>query len=551
MLRRLYIKNYAIIDELDIPFPDRLSVITGETGAGKSILLGALSLILGERTDKDIRSDKQHKTIIEGVFTLPDTPGTSAFFTENELDYESETMIRREISPQGKSRAFINDTPVNLQQLGRLAAQLVDLHQQFDTLQLNRADFQLEILDVLAGHTSLLKEYQETFSGYQQKKRQLETLRRETEQGNRELDYDQFLFDELDQAAFQQNELETLEGELGSLTHAEDLKAGLMGASLMLEEDSEAVLPLLRQLEGKLQGIQAFHPDIPALVARISSAAIELDDVASELHRIDDHISYDQERIAFIEGRLDTGYRLLKKHGVQTTAQLIEVRESLEKKLDTMIHADRDLEKLSAETETLRGNAEKLATRLTDSRKTQTAGLIKRTNALLRRVGMPGASIKVEITSTELRDSGQDHVTFLFDANKSGQYQPIRKVASGGELSRLMLCIKSLVARSVSLPTLIFDEIDSGISGEAARQVGNIMKDLAATHQVICITHQPQIAGKADMHFEVYKQESGGIIRTGIRMLDHEQRVATIAQMLSGEKPGAAALANARELMEN
>lgn len=551
MLRRLYIKNYAIIDELDIPFPDRLSVITGETGAGKSILLGALSLILGERTDKDIRSDKQHKTIIEGVFTLPDTPGINAFFADNELDYETETMIRREISPQGKSRAFINDTPVNLQQLGRLAVQLVDLHQQFDTLQLNRADFQLEILDVLAGHKPLLKEYQDTFSDYQQKKKHLETLRRETEQGNRELDYDQFLFDELDQAAFQENELETLEGELGSLTHAEDLKAGLMGASQILNEDSEAVLPLLRLLEGKLGGIQEFHPDIPALVTRISSAAIELDDVASELHRIDDHISYDEERIAFIEGRLDTGYRLSKKHGVQTTAALLEVRESLEKKLDAMIHADHDLENLTAETEALRQTAERLAARLTASRKAQTAGLIKKTNALLRSVGMPGASIKVEITSAELRDSGADLVTFLFDANKSGQYQPIRKVASGGELSRLMLCIKSLVARSVALPTLIFDEIDSGISGEAARQVGNIMKDLAGTHQVICITHQPQIAGKADTHFEVYKQDSGGVIRTGIRKLDHEQRVATIAQMLSGEKPGAAALANARELMED
>jgi DNA repair protein RecN (Recombination protein N) len=551
MLCRLYIKNYAIIDEVDIPFPEKLNVITGETGAGKSILLGALSLILGERSDRDTRSDKQQKTIIEGVFTLPDSAGVRAFFRENELDYDPDTLIRREISPQGKSRAFVNDTPVNLQQLGRLTSQLVDLHQQFDTLQLNRADFQLEVLDALAGNKALLAQYRETFSALTAKARELETLKREAEQGAREQDYDQFLFDELQEAAFTEDELEHLEGELASLTHAEDLKMGLAGVSQTLAEDPESVLALLRQLEGRLRGIAGFHVDIPALVGRISSAAIELDDVAAELQRIDDHISFDEERIAFIQARLDTGYRLMKKHGVQTTAALAEVQQRLEQKLDAISHAEGNLQELEAETTALRARAQELASRLTASRKAQTAGLIKKTNALLSSVGMPGASVRVEITGGELRESGADLVTFLFDANKSGNYQPIRKVASGGELSRLMLCIKSLVARSVSLPTLIFDEIDSGISGEAARQVGNIMKDLALTHQVICITHQPQIAGKADTHFEVFKHVEGGVIRTSIRMLDHEQRVSTIARMLSGERPGAAALANARELMED
>ena len=550
MLLRLYIRNYAIIEELEILFPARLNVITGETGAGKSILLGALSLILGERADKEVLSDKKSKAVIEGVFRLPDASGVKAFFVQHELDYEKDTIIRREISPQGKSRAFINDTPVNLQQLGRLTGLLVDLHQQFDTLQLNRADFQLEVLDALAGNKALLEDYRRAFTGYQQKKKEWETLQETITQRSREQDYDQFLFEELDQAAFGENELESLEKEQQSLTHAEDLKAGLQGASGILEEDETAILPMLRQLQGKLEGIAGFHPDIPAQVSRLASSAIELRDIASELQNINDHISFDEARIQFIEQRLDTGYRLLKKHGVQTTAELMEIQDSLQKKLDTMLHADADLGKLAAEKDALHRQALTLAAKLTKGRQAQTAGLIKKTNTLLRSVGMPGASIKVDITAGELRDSGQDQVTFLFDANKSGNFQPLRKVASGGELSRLMLCIKSLVARSVSLPTLIFDEIDSGISGEAARQVGNIMKDLAQTHQVICITHQPQIAGKADTHFEVFKQENAGRITTAIRTLNHDQRVASIARMLSGEKPGEAALANARELME-
>lgn len=551
MLLRLYIKNYAIIDELDILFSGNLNVITGETGAGKSILLGALSLILGERADLDVLADKKNKAVIEGVFRLPDTPEIRLFFLGEELDHEKETLIRREISPQGKSRAFVNDTPVNLQQLSRLSILLVDLHQQFDTLQLNRADFQLQVLDALAENKTLRDSYEIKYAAYQDSKKRWDALREQQERATRELDYDQFLFDELEEAGFLEDELESLESEQQTLTHAEDLKTALDGALQMLEEDESALVPLLRQAQGKLESIASFHQDLPGLVARIRSSGIELQDISAEISNLNSHVSFDEERIHLIAQRLDTGYRLLKKHGVRTTGELLGVRETLRQKLDEVSHADREMAQLEKEKEVQLEEARELAIQLTRRRKTQLNPLVKKTNSLLASVDMPGAALRVEMTQGDLNESGQDQVLFLFDANKSGHFQPIRKVASGGELSRLMLCIKSLVARSVSLPTLIFDEIDSGISGEAARQVGNIMQDLARSHQVICITHQPQIAGKADTHFEVFKQETQGRIHTDIRLLTTEQRVNTIARMLSGEKPGKAALANARELMED
>lgn len=550
MLLKLYIRNFAIIDALEIPFASHLNVITGETGAGKSILLGALSLILGERADKDVLRDQKNKAVVEGVFLVPDAPAAKTFFAAHELEYETETIIRREIHPQGKSRAFVNDTPVTLQQLSRLGALLVDLHQQFDTLELQNADFQLEVLDALAGHGPLAERYRQAFSRYREKKKEHDELKRRLEESGREQDYDQFLYDELEKASFSPDELELLEQEQRSLTHAEDLRTALEGASSLLEEDEAAAVSLVRAAESKLQAVSAFHPGVAALCERLSSALIELRDIAAELQQLSGNVSFDAERISFITQRLDAGYRLLKKHGVQTTRELLEIRDTLARKLDAALHGDETLRRLESEVASLEKEAESLAAAMGAGRRSQTAGLVKRTNALLRTVGMPGASLRIDITENELRETGRDTVTFLFDANKTGAYQPIRKVASGGELSRLMLCIKSLVARSVSMPTLIFDEIDSGISGEAARQVGNILKDLAATHQVICITHQPQIAGKADTHLEVFKQEAAGRVTTGIRTLSHEERVETIARMLSGEKPGEAAMANARELME-
>lgn len=550
MLHRLYIKNYAIIEELDIVFSGNLNVITGETGAGKSILLGALSLILGERADLSMRPDNQHKTIIEGTFPLEDRPEVLAFFHANELDPERETILRREINASGKSRTFINDTPVNLQTLGALSALLVDLHQQFDSLQLYRADFQRQVLDALAGNKLLREEYQERFGAYSRKQARLSELEARHGQLTREQDYDQFLFDELDAAAFDTDELETLEQEQQRITHAEALTQGLASAISLIQEEDASVMNQLHQLRGKLEGIAAFDAELPELLARLQSASLELEDISAELERISAHTSFDEERIAFVQQRLDTGYKLLKKHGVRRTTELLAIRDQLEEKLHAARHADEDLASLNKEIKQLYEESLALAEKLSATRKAQLTPLMKKTNTLLAAVGMPSATLKVEMKKGSLHSAGQDEVHFLFDANKSGNFQPLGKVASGGELSRLMLCIKSLVARSVSLPTLIFDEIDSGISGEAAKQVGRIMQQLAENHQVICITHQPQIAGKAHTHFQVFKQEKAGHISTHIRQLSAEERIQAIARMLSGEKPGKAALANARELMQ-
>lgn len=550
MLQRLYIKNYAIIEELEVCFSDNLNVITGETGAGKSIVLGALSLILGERADLNVLPDKRHKAVIEGVFKNTAGEEITQFFKENELDAEKEIIIRREINPSGKSRAFINDTPVNLQQVNQLGSLLVDLHQQFDTLQLNRSDFQLEILDALAGNQSLLKSYRLKYSEYVLKLKELESLRAQYEKNMRESDYDQFLFDELSAADLKENEIEELESEQQMLTHAEDLKSGLSAAAFALEEDEGSVLALLKQVQNKLESIIKFHPDIPEWVRRIQSSSIELKDISSELQGINDLASLDQERINFIQERLDAGYKLLKKHGAHTTADLLEIKHRLQNKLDHSQNAGEDISRLEKENAGLLEEAKNMADKLSGSRSIIIDPFTFKVNELLSVVGMPNAQIKVEMSSAGLQSAGQDTVTFLFDANNSHNFQPVRKVASGGELSRLMLCIKSLIAKSISLPTLIFDEIDSGISGEAARQVGNIMQDLSKNHQVICITHQPQIAGKGQTHFEVYKETRNGKVKTNVRILSHEERIQTIAQMLSGDKPGRAALENARELME-
>jgi DNA repair protein RecN (Recombination protein N) len=550
MLHRLYIKNYAIIEELDITFSDNLNVITGETGAGKSILLGALSLILGERADLSMRPDNAHKTIIEGTFPLEGRPEVLAFFQAHELDPEGETILRREISASGKSRAFINDTPVNLQTLGALSALLVDLHQQFDSLQLYRAEFQRQVLDALAGNQALLQQYRERFSAYSLKQSRLQELEARHEQLTRELDYDQFLFDELEAAAFDTDELEILEQEQQRITHAEALTSGLAASLALIQEDDVSLMNQLHQLRGKLEGIAPFDADLPELLKRLQSASLELEDIGEELARISARTSFDEERIAYVQQRLDTGYKLLKKHGVRQTTELLAIRDRLKEKLHAAQHADEDLASLRQELKQLHQQSLTLAETLSETRRAQLIPLIKKTNALLAGVGMPSAALRVEMKKGPLHSDGQDEVLFLFDANKSGHFQPLGKVASGGELSRLMLCIKSLVARSVSLPTLIFDEIDSGISGEAAKQVGRIMQQLAQSHQVICITHQPQIAGKAHTHFQVFKQENAGHISTRIHQLSAEERVEAIARMLSGEKPGKAALATARELMQ-
>jgi DNA repair protein RecN (Recombination protein N) len=552
MLSRLSIQNYAIIDKLDVDFSSQLNIITGETGAGKSIIVGALGLILGQRAESNVLLKKEKKCIVEGCFKGESSDEyVSAFLKENELDVLDELMVRREISPGGKSRAFINDTPVNLSQLNQLSSLLVDLHQQFDTLELGESDFQREVLDALANNLETLKKYRSTFDAVQVAKKNLEQLKEQKIQFNKDFDYHQFQYNELEDANFKENELEALDQELKMQTNAEGIKNALTKTFFQLEESDE---PVVRQLKSMINGLQQYsdlQPDIPNLLQRIQSVYIELQDIADETDRINNHVNSDPATIERINERLSLGYRLLKKHGVKETNELLAIKSQLGEKLQAVLNIDDAIAAAEKEFAHFIAKAEEQALKISEARRKQIKPLETQVNKMLAQVGMPNAKLKVAIEKANLSATGFDEIEFLFDGNKSNQFQPLRKVASGGELSRLMLCIKSLVAKSMDLPTLIFDEIDTGISGEAAKQVGAIMKELAAARQVICITHQPQIAGKANSHFLVYKAVKNDAVTTGVRLLDTDERIVAIAKMLSGEKPTAAALENAREMVMN
>jgi DNA repair protein RecN (Recombination protein N) len=551
MLTRLSIQNYAIIEELDVDFSNNLNIITGETGAGKSILVGALGLILGQRADSGILQNREKKCIIEGVFSKERDETIVGFLKEHELDVQEELVVRREIAPNGKSRAFINDTPVNLSQLNGLSKLLVDLHQQFDTLELGESDFQREVLDALAGNGAPLKSYTTLFNKLQQVRRHLQELKDQKTIFTKESDYHQFQFNELEEAGFKENELEDLDAELRLQSNAEGIKTALDKAYFTLEETEEPIVRQLKSIQQALQPYTALHNDIPSLIERLQSTYIELQDIAEETGRISRTITADAAEVERINERLSLGYRLLKKHGLSTTADLLELKAQLAEKLQAVLNIDEAIEQGEREYQSLLGQAEAAAQKISAARKGQVKPLEQQVGKMLVQVGMPNAVLKADIQVTALNNAGSDKIEFLFDANRSGQFQPLRKVASGGELSRLMLCIKSLVARSMNMPTLIFDEIDTGISGEAAKQVGAIMKELASSRQVISITHQPQIAGKADAHFFIYKAVKGNAVTTGVKKLTTDERIVAIAKMLSGEKPTAAALENAREMVMN
>lgn len=549
MLKKLFIQNYAIIDEIGIDFSSKLNIITGETGAGKSILMGALSLILGERADSSVLVNTQKKCFIEGSFTVDGKKAVLDFLQENDLDIEEELVLRREIAANGKSRAFINDTPATLQQLKALASLLVDLHQQFDTLELGDSDFQRAVMDALANNESNLAAYQKIFLQWQSAGKELTQLQQQKSDFNKELDYHQFLFNELNELGLKENELEDLDNELKLLSNAEGIKTTLSKVYFDLKESEQPVVQLLKQLLNQLQGYASYHPDLAGVIERLQSSQIELQDIAGEVDRINDSVNYDEKRIEFINQRLMDGYKLIKKHGVQTTNQLLEIQSGLEEKLRAVLDMDDSIAAKEKRVTQLFSEGNTLAEQISKARHKQSKPLEEKVNTLLSQVGMPNARLKVELKDASLTISGKDQIDFLFDANKSNRFEPIRKVASGGELSRLMLCIKSLVAQSIDLPTMIFDEIDTGISGEAAKQVGFIMKGLATNRQIICITHQPQIAGKANAHFFVYKEIKNDAVKTNIRLLNEDERITAIARMLSGEKPTAAAMENAREMM--
>ena len=551
MLTKLYIQNYAIIDELEINFSGKLNVITGETGAGKSIIVGALGLILGERADLSALVKKEKKCVVEGFFDMQKKKDVQQFLTKNDFDVLEELVVRREIGTNGKSRAFINDTPVNLSQLQQLSSLLVDLHQQFDTLEVGETDFQREVLDALAGNALAIDEYQTIFQHWQQVKKELEELKAQKSQFDKEADYNKFQFTELNEAGFKENELENIDAELKVMNNAEGIKGALNKVYAELQDNETPLVQQLKILLNQLNTWSSYHPGLPVLIQRLQSTQIELQDIANDVEHISEQVNYDPSKIEQLNERLSLGYKLQKKHGVNSTNELLEIQQQLEEKLQAVLNIDDAIQQKEKMVAATNDTLSKLATKISDNRKKQIKPFEDKVNKLLAQVGMPNAKLKVEMKPTELHFSGADAIQFLFDANKSGQFQPVHKVASGGELSRLMLCIKSLVAQSIDLPTLIFDEIDTGISGEAARQVGVIMKELAAKRQVISITHQPQIAGKADAHFFVYKEIVKDAIKTNIRQLTTDERITAIAKMLSGEKPTAAAIENAREMLMN
>jgi DNA repair protein RecN (Recombination protein N) len=551
MIQSIHIQNYAIIDALSIDFSGHMNAITGETGAGKSILMGALSLILGDRADTAALLFREKKCVVEGVFALKGKKEAAAFFKENDLDVADEVVVRREISPNGKSRAFVNDSPVNLEQLRTLSSLLVDLHRQFDTLELGESDFQREVLDALATHGVLLDDYRVIYRAWTVTGKELAALQERNAQFNKEADYNKFLLDELQDAGYKENELEEMDQELKLLSNSEGIKTTLTKVYRELREGESPLVQQLRSLQHSLQAFASYHPELSGLSERMQSAQIELQDIAGELDRINEEVNYDPQKIGEIQERLSTGYKLLKKHGARTTGELLFIRQELENKLRDSMNIEESITAMEKETLRLLQEAKKRAAELSMNRQAQIGKLEEQVNRLLKQVGMPNARLKVRINAVDLNPYGMDSIEFLFDANKSNRFEPIRKVASGGELSRLMLCIKSLVAESIDLATLIFDEIDTGISGEAARQVGIILKNLSKKRQIICITHQPQIAGKADAHYFVYKEVRDEQIKTSIRLLTQEERITTIAQMLSGEKPTAAAMENAREMVMN
>jgi DNA repair protein RecN (Recombination protein N) len=551
MLQKLHIQNYAIIDDLSISFQSGLNIITGETGAGKSILMGALSLILGERADSSALLQKEKKCFVEGSFGADKNKSIKQFLADNDLDADDVLLVRREIAVNGKSRAFINDTPVTLAQLKELSSLLVDLHQQFDTLELGDSGFQREIMDALADNAESLQQYAALYKQYQQTKKELEALQQEQAAANTTYDYNKFLFDELEAAALKPNELEELDAELKLLSNAENIKQQLSSVYYELKETEQPVVQQLKSLCNKLQGLTQYHTAIDELAKRLHASQIELKDIADELETISESVQYSVERFQMVNDRIALGYKLLKKHAVTTTEELLNIQDGLQQKLNDVLNISDAITQKEKLTASLLQECEVTAKTISANRTKAVKPFIEKVNALLKQVGMPNAQLKVTVEKATLNTYGSDAIGFLFDANKSNRFEPLHKVASGGELSRLMLCVKSQVAKKLQLPTLIFDEIDTGISGEAAKQVGNIMKELSSNHQLISITHQPQIAARANAHFFVHKAIKDDKIVTAVKLLNNDERITAIAQMLSGEKPTAAALQNAREMVGN
>lgn len=551
MLSRLTIRNYALIEDLDISFSEKLNIVTGETGAGKSIILGALSLILGQRIESKYFYSQHKKCVIEGVFRVSGYD-LHSFFEEKDLDEEEETLLRREISADGKSRAFINDTPVNLGVLRELGERLIDIHSQHATLEINDEGFQRLVVDSMAANETLLKSYQAQFRNYKKALARLRELEEQNRQAKNDLDYYQFQLNELESAALKAGEQDELEKEMTALSHAEEIKRNLLAASYILTNNDQAVTAQLKEALSQLQHIEKFFPKVSPLIERLQSTSIEIKDIAEEIETQEQNTLVDEGRLTEIGERLDLLYALQKKHRVTTIAELIAIREGFAEKLEAISMAEGELDSLKTQIGTLQSDLIVLSETLSASRNEVIPSVEKNIQSILTEVGMPYAVLKIEnelLGEDEMNEYGRNRIQFLFSANKGQDPAPMNKVASGGELSRLMLAIKSLISRHIALPTIIFDEIDTGISGEVAFKVGNLMEKLAESMQVITITHLPQIASKGSAHYYVYKEEKEEATHTNITLLKEGERVMEIAKMLSGENPGEFALQHAREML--
>lgn len=550
MLQHLHIQNYALIEDLSIDFSEGFSVITGETGAGKSILLGALGFVLGDRADTGVLLDKNRKCIVEAVFSFENDRLKAAFET-NDLDFDpAECIFRRELNPQKKTRAFINDTPVNIQTLKEIGCQLVDIHSQHDSLLLTDADFQLHLLDEIAQNDTLFSAYRKEFAQYNTLSRQLKDLKSMAEKNLSEHDYLKFQLDELQKAQLKEGEYVEIEQSLNVMENAEEIKSLLFSANGLLENSETAILPQLNELTSLLQRIKQLIPNAEGLKERIDNTQIELKDIAYDLERLEDGTQFDEEKLQELQERFDLLNRLMMKHHVKEFEALIQLRDELEAKVSTFENIDQEIEKAEKALKEQKQLLMQLALQLRSQRQKASKTFSENVTRLARQLAMPHAAFQIVLDPVqEFTSTGLDQVRFLFSANKGIEAADISKVASGGELSRVMLSVKSAVSQHNYIPTLIFDEIDAGVSGEVAAKIGSIMQEMGNSLQLIAITHLPQVASKAAHHFFIFKDNEGERTQSHIKLLSAEERITEIAKMLSNDSVTPEALKAAEVLL--
>jgi len=549
MLKHLSISNYALIERLDVDFSESLTILTGETGAGKSIVVDALSMVLGQRADASVLQDKVKKCIVEALFDI--TPyKLEKFFSHNELDYERNTTIRREINPEGKSRAFVNDTPVNLNLLRELTSRLIDIHSQHEALTLKEHSFRVDMLDALAGNDKLVSEFRNELNRFRLLKKEYDELLLKQEQAKRDEDYFSFQFNELEDAKLAAGEEESIENELSVLAHTEEIKQNLSIAVTALSAGDENALLLLEKVRSLVTQGSRYNNALLPLSERIKSVLIELKDITAELETMEADTVFDPDKMEELNNRINVINHLLNKHRMKTAEELMNLKNELENKLRDISSYDEKITELKKEWEESRKKVNEFARSITEKRKKFAPSLEKKTCELLSKLGIPNAKLEIKISQKpEPDDYGNDNVVFDFLANKGEEMKELDKVASGGELSRLMLAFKSILAEHKNLPAIVFDEIDTGVSGEIAGKMGAIMKGMSVNMQVIVITHLPQIAGKGEFHLQVYKEEKAGKTFTRLKRLGKDERILEIAKMLSSGTPTEAAIKNAKELL--